>query len=346
MNKKQIVVLGLSHKTAPVHLRERFSVSPERLPETLSAFTRFTGLTSCVILSTCNRTELYTLLSSMDGELSKVKRFFAEHHGVGVGGFDRSLYVMSGEKGVAHLFRVASGLDSLVLGESEIAGQVKQAYQTAHEEKKVGKALHFLFQRTLRVAKKVRTETGIGRGLCSVGSVAVEMAEKIFGSLSNRAILVIGAGKMGELTARHLLKAGANSILVSNRSLLRAEELAERLKGKAVTFDGLLENLEKVDIAISSTAAPHWVITQEQIAQVMRKRRGRPLFLIDIAVPRDVDPGVNRIENVFLYDIDDLEKITHSGYEERAKEVAKGLSLIQEEAAKAASLLQPILSGE
>jgi len=343
--KKSFVVIGLSHKTAPVQLRERFSVSPSKLPETLSAFTRSTGLSSCVLLSTCNRTELYTLLSSMDGELSKVKEFLAHYHEIDLSEFDRSLYVMSGEKGIEHLFKVASGLDSLVLGESEIAGQVKQAYQIAHEEKKVEKVLHLLFQRTLRVAKKVRSETGIGRGLCSVGSVAALMAEKIFGNLSHRTILVIGAGKMGELTARHLLKAGASSILVSNRSLLRAEELAKRLKGKAVTFDHLLENLEKVDIAISSTAAPHVVVTKEQVVQVMKKRRGKPLFLIDIAVPRDIDPAANRVENVFLYDIDDLEKITRSGYEERAKEVEKGLSLIEAEAAKVTDLLQPILSG-
>lgn len=343
---KKIVVIGLSHKTAPVQLRERFAISPSKLPETLSAFTRFTGFPSCVVLSTCNRTELYTLLPSLDGELSKVKRFFAEHHGVALSDCDDSLYVLNGEKGIEHLFRVASGLDSLVLGESEITGQVKVAYEAAHKEKKVGKAFHLLFQKSLRVAKKVRTETGIGKGLCSVGSVAVEMAEKIFGDLSRRTILVIGAGKMGELTARYLLKAGASSILVSNRSLLRAEELAKRLKGEAVTFDRLLENLEKVDIAISSTAAPHLIVTQDQIAEVMKKRRGRPLFLIDIAVPRDIDPDANRVENVFLYDIDDLEKITRSGYEERAKEVEKGLSLVREETAKVNALLRPILSGD
>lgn len=346
MSQREIVVVGLSHKTAPVQLRERFSVSQAKLPEALSAFSRFTGLPSCVLLSTCNRTELYTLFSSLNGELAKVRSFLTAYHHVEKAEANGSLYVISGEKGVEHLFKVASGLDSLVLGESEIIGQVKQAYQSAQEEKKVEKALHLLFQRSLRVAKKVRTETGIGRGLCSVGSVAVEMAEKIFGELSDRTILVIGAGKMGELTARHLLKAGASSILVSNRSLLRAEELAKRLKGKAVTFEKLLENLEKVDIAISSTAAPHLVITKEQVAQVMKKRRGRSLFLIDIAVPRDIDPEVNRIENVFLYDIDDLEKITRLSYEGRVQEVEKSLLLIKQEAAKAVRVLRPILSGE
>lgn len=346
MSQKRFAVIGLNHKTAPVALRERFAISPSKLPETLEAFTRSTGLSSCVLLSTCNRTEIYTLLSSLDGELSRVKEFLADYHNIREERFAKALYVKIGQEGVEHLFQVASGLDSLVLGESEILGQVKQAYQLAHAEGKAEKMLHLLFQRSLRVAKKVRTETGIGRGRLSVGSVAVEMAEKIFGEdLSGRTVLVIGAGKMGELTARHLLKAGASSILVSNRSLLRAEALAKRLHGKAVTFDQLLAQLEKVDIAISSTAAPHVVLTKDQITEVMKRRRGRPLFLIDIAVPRDIDPEANHIENVFLYDIDDLEKITREGYEERAGEMAKGLSLIRGEAEKFVGLLDPLLSG-
>ena len=222
MSQRQFVVIGLNHKTAPVELRERFTVSSSKLPALLSAFTDSTGLASCVCLSTCNRTELYTLLPSLDGELERVKSFLAEYHKVERDQFDNALYVHPGERGVEHLFKVASGLDSLVLGESEILGQVKQAYLTAQAHRKVEKALHLLFQRSLRVAKKVRTETGIGRGLCSVGSVAVLLAEKIFGNLSRRTIMVIGAGKMGELTARHLLKEGVNSILVSNRSFTRA----------------------------------------------------------------------------------------------------------------------------
>ena len=303
MSQRQLVVIGLNHKTAPVELRERFSVSPAKLPELLSAFTDYTGLASCVCLSTCNRTELYTLLPSLDGELERVKSFLAEYHKVERDQFENALYVHPGERGVEHLFKVASGLDSLVLGESEILGQVKQAYLTAHTQKRVEKVLHLLFQRSLRVAKKVRTETGIGRGLCSVGSVAVLMAEKIFGNLSRRTIMVIGAGKMGELTARHLLKAGASSIFVSNRSFLRAEELAQRLKGRAVNFDQLFQRMEEVDIVISSTAAPHFVVTKEDVFRLMKKRRGRSLFLIDIGVPRNIDPAVNRIENVFLYDL-------------------------------------------
>lgn len=342
---KEIVVVGLSHKTAPVQLRERFSVSLSNLPEALSHFCRFTGLPSCVILSTCNRTELYTLLSSLDGELTRVRLFFSDYPKIEEAQFKEALYILTGEKGVEHLFKVASGLDSLVLGESEITGQVKQAYQIAHAQGRVEKRLHLLFQRSLRVAKKVRSETGIGRGRLSVGSVAVEMAEKIFGTLSGRIILVIGAGKMGELTARHLVKAGASSIFVSNRSFLRAEALANKLHGQAVTFDHLLEQLEKVDIAISSTAAPHLVVAREEVAQVMRRRRGRPLFFIDIAVPRDIDPAVNRIENVFLYDIDDLERITRSGYEERKRELEKGLGMIQQETKKFGTFLQSILSG-
>ncbi|MBI4436190.1 MAG: glutamyl-tRNA reductase [Candidatus Omnitrophica bacterium] len=340
MSQKQFVVIGLNHKTAPVELRERFAVTPSRLPVLLSAFGDYTGLASCVCLSTCNRTEFYMLLSSLDGELERVKSFLAEYHKIERGQFENALYVHPGERGVEHLFKVASGLDSLVLGESEILGQVKQAYLTAQAQRKLEKALHLLFQRSLRVAKKVRTETGIGRGLCSVGSVAVLMAEKIFGDLSQRTIMVIGAGKMGELTARHLLKAGASSILVSNRSFLRAEELAKRLKGVAIHFDHLFERMEKVDIVISSTAAPHFVVTKEELLPLMKKRRGRPLFLIDIGVPRNIEPAVDRIENVFLYNIDDLEKVTRSSTLERALEMEKGLALIRRETLKAAALLQ------
>ncbi len=339
MNRKEVVVVGLSHKTAPVSLRERFSVVSSRLPEALSSFAGLTGLSSCVFLSTCNRTEVYTLLSSLDGELDRVKNFFASYHGIEKSQFEKVLYVRHGREGVEHLFKVASGLDSLVLGESEITGQVKQAYETAQKERRVEKELHLLFQRSLRVAKKIRTQTGIGRGLCSVGSVAVEMAGKIFGTLSNRTILVIGAGKMGELTARHLKKAGATSILVSNRSLSRAEELAGRLKGKAVDFDHLFEEMEKVDIVISSTAAPHPVVSYQDIFELMKRRHHRPLFLIDIAVPRDIEPRVNQIDNVFLYDIDDLEKVTRSSYEGRTKEVERGFFLIAEETKRFMPLL-------
>ncbi len=344
MSPMEIAVVGLNHKTAPVALRERFSVSPSNLPEALSAFTRTTGLSSCVILSTCNRTELYTLLPEVNGALGKVRNFLSEYHKVDEADFRSALYTKKGEEGISHLFRVAAGLDSQVLGESEITGQVKQAYQAAHAVRCVEKPLHLLFQRSLRVAKRVRTETGIGRGLCSIGSVAVEMAEKIFGELSRRSILVIGAGKMGEVTARHLFKGGARTVFVSNRSFERAKVLAERLKGKAVQFDALPEMLGEVDIAISSTAAPHSVVTKETVTEVMKKRHGRPLFLIDISVPRDIEPEVNDLENVFLYDIDDLEGITRSGFEERKREMERGLSLIEEELVKFLPLLKPFLS--
>jgi len=344
MTETHIVTVGLNHRTAPIVLRERFSVSEKKIPESLSAFTAHTGNPFCVLLSTCNRTEVYTLLSKHNGGLSRIKSFFSDHYQVSLREFDPALYVFSGIDGVEHLFKVTAGLDSQVLGESEITGQVKQAYQIAHTEKKVERVLHHVFQRSLRVAKKVRTETGIGRGVCSIGSVAVEMAGKIFGDLSNHSVLILGAGKMGELAARHLLKAGTESIFVSNRSWPRAKMLADKLQGRAVRLDQLMHQLTIVDIAISSTASPRTLVTKEMIAEVMMRRHGKPLFLIDIAVPRDVDPEVNQIENVFLYDIDDLEKITRDAYEKRTLEMEKGIRLIKEEARRVETLFPRFLS--
>ncbi|MFH1857662.1 MAG: glutamyl-tRNA reductase [Candidatus Omnitrophota bacterium] len=344
MNQKQLVVVGLNHRTATVALRERFAVSQEKLPGALNAFKQRTGIPSCVLLSTCNRTELYTLVSRRNGELSRVKTFFADYHHVEPSSCRDALYVMSGEKGVRHLFQVASGLDSLVIGESEITGQVKQAYQAAQQARQVDKTLHFLFQRSLRIAKKIRTETQIGRGHLSVGSVAVDLAEKIFGSLRDRILLVVGAGQMGELAAQHLLKKGVAVLTVLNRSIKKAQTLAEKLGGFAVTLEHLAEHMERADMVISSASCPHFIVTQKLALQVMKARQGRPLFLIDIAVPRNVDPRVGQIDHVFLYNMDDLEKITRLGQSGRAAAVGQGMSLVRNEARRCMELLTTEMS--
>jgi len=364
-----LVVIGISHKTAPVELRERLSVSLSKLPEWFHALAESTGIASCVYLSTCNRAELYTALSSLDGELTRLRHFLGGRHGLTGKEAKERLYLYEGERAVAHLFEVASGLDSQIVGESEILGQVKQAYLTAQEAGRTNKLLHQLFQRSFHVAKKIRTETGIGRGFFSVGSTAVMFAEKIFGDLSHRKILMIGAGKMGETTLRHLVKAGATSVLVSNRSFEHALEVAQRLGARhvcgearpwaarlrrgslaslrgrsgptslaaeAVRFDHLFDRMQEADIVISSTACPRYVVHREQVALVMQKRHHRPILMIDIAVPRDIEPSVHELEGVYLYNIDDLEQVIASSREEREQEWERGLRLAREEARKVA----------
>jgi len=328
------VVVGISHKTAPVELRERFSVGLAHVPEWFRTLSEATGVVSGVYLSTCNRAEFYAFLPSLDGELTRLRRFLGESGGLTGSELKERLYVYDGERGIAHLFAVASGLDSQVIGESEILGQVKQAYQTAQEVGWADKRIHRLFQHSFQVAKRIRTETGIGRGLFSVGSAAVALAEKIFGHLSRRRILMIGAGKIGEKTIRHLMEAGADSIWVSSRSFSHAQEVALRLKAEAVPFDRFSDRMREADIVISSTASPHHVIHREMLSSLMRERHHRPLFLIDIAVPRDIDPSVHQLEGVYLYNIDDLEQVVARSRKDREREMEKGLLLAREEARK------------
>ena len=337
---KRFVVVGVSHKTAPVELRERFSVSVPDLPQWFQALDRATGIGSCVYLSTCNRAEVYTALSSLDGELSQLCRFLGASHGWAGHEVKEEFYVYEGRRAIEHLFSVAAGLDSLVVGESEILAQVKQAYQVAQEAGRADREIHQLFQRSFHVAKRIRTETGIGRGLFSVGRAAVTLAEKIFEDLTHRRILMIGAGKMGENTIQHLIKAGATSIMVSNRSLSHAQELAQRLGAEAIPFEHVMDRMLEADIVISSTSAPHYVVPQKEVASLMQRRRHRPLFIIDIAVPRDIEPSVHQLEGVYLYNIDDLEQVVAESRKEREGELERGLRLAREEADKTFYVLQ------
>jgi len=330
------IVVGINHKTAPVELRERFSVSLSKLPEWFQGIANATGLASCVYLSTCNRAELYTFLPSLNGEVSRLRQFLGTTHGLTEEETGERLYVYEGERAIAHLFAVVAGLDSQVLGESEILGQAKQAYLAAKEAGRANKPLHQIFQRSFRVAKRIRTETGIGQGFFSVGSAAVALAQKIFGELSHRRILMVGAGKMGETTLQHLVKAGASSILVSNRSFDHAVEVASRLGAEAIRFDALFERMVDSDIVIRSTACPRYLIHRDQVASVIHCRRLRPLLMIDIAVPRDIEPSVHALEGVYLYNIDDLEQVVAESRRVREKELEKGLRVAQEEACKIA----------
>jgi len=332
-----VVVIGLNHRTSPVELRERFAFPGETIPAALAAL-RIAGLaTEAAILSTCNRVEIYAVTDLPPATaFAELKKFLTAHHAF-TGQLGDEIYTLAEPASLHHLFKVASGLDSMVVGETEIFGQLKQAYETALAHRHTGARLNRAFQRAFNVAKQIRTETNIQRGSVSVMSAAVELAEKIFSSLASHEVLVIGAGETSEKTARALLSRGARGVIVTNRSPERATALAAELAGRAVPFDQWPAELEKTDIAISSTAAPHHLITRAQLEPLMRRRRDRPLLLIDLAVPRDIDPAVNELDNVYLYNVDDLASIAADYLKQRHEEVARCEKIIAE---KVAALLE------
>jgi len=332
-----VVVIGLSHRSAPVALRERFAFADQKIPDALQAL-RASGIASeAAILSTCNRVEIYTVTTlAPDAAIAELKKFLVAHHAF-EGALNDEVYALAEPHSLHHLFKVAAGLDSMVIGETEIFGQLKQAYELAFAHKHTGARLNKAFQRAFNVAKHIRTETNIQRGSVSVMSAAVELAEKIFTSLSEHEVLVIGAGETSEKTARALQSRGVTKITVTNRSPERAEALAKELGGRAVPFDQWPEEFERIDIAISSTAAPHHILDRAKLEPLMKRRKHRPLLLIDIAVPRDIDPAVNALENVYLYNVDDLQSIAAEYLKLRHEEVARCEKIIAE---KVASLLE------
>jgi glutamyl-tRNA reductase len=315
----KIFVAGLSYKTTPVEVRERLAVPRSRLQCSGCRLKLRGGLAEVVLLSTCNRVEIYGVSPWIHG---RVQQLFQELTGTDFD-FTPHLYVKEGADAAQHLFAVASGLDSLVIGETEITGQVKTAYQAAKDAGLVGKQMNRLFQTALSVVKAVRTNTGIGRGATSVGSVAVELAEKVFdATLGDKTVMILGAGKMGEACVKHLAKRGAKTVLVSNRSYERAERLAQEFGGRAVRIEALGEALIEADILVSSTGSPDLVLRRADVAATLAARGQRPLVLVDIAVPRDIDPAVAELPNVFLYDIDDLEAVVRENTKCRAQELA------------------------
>jgi glutamyl-tRNA reductase len=324
-----VVVIGLSHRTSPVELRERFAFAEARIPATLEQL-RSSGLADeAVILSTCNRVELYTSTRLEPAQaLGELKKFLTLTHDYRDPLGDE-LYALHEPHSVHHLFKVACGLDSMVLGETEILGQLKKAYDLALQSGHTGARLNKAFQRAFNVAKHIRTETNIQRGSISVASVAVELAEKIFSALSGHDVMVIGAGDTSEKTARALLSRGARSIVVANRSFDRAEILAKDLGGRAVNFDDWMHEFEKIDIAISSTSATQHILDAAKLAPLMKLRHHRPLLLIDIAVPRDIDPAVNNLDNVYLYNVDDLQSIANDHMQQRKEEIAECEAIIE-----------------
>lgn len=311
-----ILCAGINHHIAPVEVRERFSVQQHEVGEVLKQVREIDGLSEAVVVSTCNRVEFYTAGICPARSLEGLRGLLTARAGV-----EAPLYHHDTPTSVRHLFRVASGLDSMVLGETEILGQVKQAYAAAAEAGSTSRLLNRLFQSAFRVAKSVRSDTGITRGATSVGAVAVELAGKIFGDLSNHRVMILGAGDTSERTARSLVSRGVKTVIVSNRTFDRAAQLAAEIGGMAIHFDNWHREFDEVDILISSTSAPHTLLDRKKLEPVLRRRGGRPLFLIDLAVPRDIDPDVNSLDGVFLYDIDSLQDIAHRSLAIRQQEV-------------------------
>lgn len=340
----KIVVLGLNHRTAPLEMRERLAFPERALGDALKKLLDHQHIREGVILSTCNRVEIYTVVDDPEAGKIALQNFLEAYHGIEFAAVEDKLYIYTDPEAVSHLFRVASSLDSLVVGEAQILGQVKAAYSRAHENAGTGKILHSLFQRSFRVAKEVRTDTDIAKSPTSVSSVAVELAEKIFGELTGKKVLLLGAGEMSEMTARCLSSSGVASVLVSNRTFARAEELAAKFQGRAVKFDNFLEEMVYADIVISSTDAPHYVIKKKDILGIMPPRRHRPIFLIDIAVPRDIQPEVNEIDNAYLYNIDDLKTVSEENIKRRQKEMDRCLPIIERETAQFMSWLSSLES--
>jgi glutamyl-tRNA reductase len=327
----EIAVVGLSHKTAPVEIREKVAFAPDCLHEVARAVRGLDGVNEGIILSTCNRVEVYAATRKREEGVDSLIRFMADYHKIPYEALKPHIYVYAGADAVSHVFRVASSLDSMVVGEPQILGQVKDAYDKAVQGAATGHVLNRFMHKAFSTAKRVRTETRIAQSAVSVSFAAVELARKIFGDLGGKTVLVVGAGEMCELAATHLVENGVGSVMVTNRTFERAQALAEKFSGRAVPFETFPEELHHADIVISSTGAPHQVVTADHVRAAMKVRKQKPMFLIDIAVPRDIEPAVNQLSNVFLYDVDDLTVIIEENKRERAKEAEKAEAIVAEE---------------
>ncbi len=327
----KLFVTGLNHRTAPVEVRERLAFEERALPEALGTLKQRPGLLEGMILSTCNRVEITVTADEQADAETAVEHFIAESRAVARDWVSPYLYRHDGPDAIRHLFRVASSLDSMVVGEPQILGQLKSAYAVAKECGAISGFLDLVLTRAFNVAKRVRSETDIGQSAVSVSYAAIELAREIFGSLAGKRVLVVGAGKMSESAARHLRRSGVSEILVTNRTRARAEAMAEEFQGRVVEYEKFFGALTDVDILIASSGAPHYILTKDQMKAVMARRRSRPMFLIDIAVPRNIEPAVNEVEGVFLYDIDDLDKVVQTNLRGRIELAEEAEDIIREE---------------
>jgi len=334
MEHSNLVIVGVNHKNTPVEMRERLAFTQGTIEESSEKLNQYAEIDENLIISTCNRVEIYARVNDINKGVLRLKRFISDYHQIPIEVLDEHFYTYTEEKTVEHLFRVSASLDSMVMGEAQILGQVKDAYSLARSLRTTGIFLNQLFEKAFNVAKKVREETGIAESAVSISSAAVELARKIFDNLENHTVMLVGTGEMAELAARHLMAYGLKTVYVASRTYERAAGLAKILNGSALDFAKFKEELHRADIVISSTAAPSFIIHKEMVEAALHKRKNRPMFLIDIAVPRDIAPEVNDLENVYLYDIDDLQSVVDANVKERQKEAEMAMEIIHSEVVK------------
>ena len=334
MAEVNLILVGVNHKTTPVEIREKLAFTKGKIEESVDRLFNFPDIIEHTILSTCNRVEIYARASCQDSAIKAIKQFICDFHEVSPVELEDHFYSYRNEEAVEHLFRVSSSLDSMILGEAQILGQVKDAYSLAKDLRSTGLVLNQLFEKAFSIAKKVREETGIAERSVSISSAAVELAQKIFDDLENRTVMLVGTGEMAELAAKHLISYGVKTVYVTSRTYDRAANLARTLNGSALDFEAFKNELHRADIVITSTSAPNFIIKKEMVEKAIHERKNKPIFFIDIAVPRDIEPDVNDLENIYLYDIDDLHVVVSANMKEREKEAENAMNFISQEVTK------------
>ena len=334
MAEVNLILVGVNHKTTPVEIREKLAFTKGKIEESVNHLFNFPDIIEHTILSTCNRVEIYARANSQDSAIKSIKQFICDFHQLSLVELEDHFYSYSNKEAVEHLFRVSSSLDSMILGEAQILGQVKEAYSLARDLRSTGLVLNQLFEKAFSIAKKVREETGIAERSVSISSAAVELAQKIFDDLENHTVMLVGTGEMAELAAKHLISYGVKTVYVTSRTYERAANLARTLNGSALDFEAFKNELHRADIVITSTSAPNFIIKKEIVEKAIHERRNKPIFFIDIAVPRDIEPDVNDLENVYLYDIDDLQVVVSANIKEREKEAKNAMNFISQEVTK------------
>jgi len=334
MAEVNLILVGVNHKTTPVEIREKLAFTKGKIEESVNQLFNFPDIIEHTILSTCNRVEIYARANSQDSAIKSIKQFICDFHQLSLVELEDHFYSYSNKEAVEHLFRVSSSLDSMILGEAQILGQVKEAYSLARDLRSTGLVLNQLFEKAFSIAKKVREETGIAERSVSISSAAVELAQKIFDDLENHTVMLVGTGEMAELAAKHLISYGVKTIYVTSRTYERAVNLARTLNGSALDFEAFKNELHRADIVITSTSAPNFIIKKEIVEKAIHERKNKPIFFIDIAVPRDIEPDVNDLENVYLYDIDDLQVVVSANIKEREKEAKNAMNFISQEVTK------------
>ena len=334
MAEVNLILVGVNHKTTPVEIREKLAFTTGKIEESVDRLFNFPDIVEHTILSTCNRVEIYARANCQDSAIKSIKQFICDFHEVSLVDLEDHFYSYSNAEAVEHLFRVSSSLDSMILGEAQILGQVKDAYCLAKDLRSTGLVLNQLFEKAFSIAKNVREETGIAERSVSISSAAVELAQKIFDDLENHTVMLVGTGEMAELAAKHLISYGVKTVYVTSRTYDRAASLARTLNGSALDFVAFKGELHRADIVISSTSASSFIIKKEMVEKAIRDRKNKPMFFIDIAVPRDIEPDINHLENVYLYDIDDLHVVVSANIKEREKEAENAMNLISQEVTK------------